>query len=124
MQDLDAFLRSLEEKVVVVEGKHDVDALHALGVRPRLVEAVGKTEQVVRRVLELSRGEPKSVVLLFDYDGEGERKNEEFECLFNCEGFGSVLDRLPRKRLKAFLGLRTIEEIVAKYDEYKVKQNG
>jgi len=127
MKDLDAFLRSSlgdDEKTVIVEGKHDVDALHRLGLRPRFLKAVGKPEKVVARALELSGARPKSVVLLFDYDAEGKRKNEEFEHLFSCEGFGFVLDRLPRKRLKAFLGLRTIEEIVTKYEEYKVKKNG
>ncbi|PIO03535.1 hypothetical protein COX85_02430 [Candidatus Micrarchaeota archaeon CG_4_10_14_0_2_um_filter_55_9] len=127
MKNLDAFLRSSledDEKTVIVEGKHDVDALHRLGLRPSLLKAVGKPENVVARALELSGARPKSVVLLFDYDDEGKRKNEEFEHLFSCGGFGFVLDRLPRKRLKTFLGLRTIEEIAAKYEEYKVKKNG
>ena len=124
MDDLDKFLRSLEQKIVLVEGKHDVDAFHSLGLHPRLLKAVGKPEKVMRKALKLSGEEPKSIVLLFDYDDEGIRKNEEFENLFNCEGLGPVLDRAPRKRLQAFLGLKTIEELKAKYEEYKVKQNG
>ncbi len=124
MDNLDKFLRSLEQKIVLVEGKHDVNAFHSLGLHPRFLKAVGKPEKVMRKALELSEKKPKSVVLLFDYDDEGKRKNEEFERLFNCEGFGSVLDRAPRKRLQAFLGLKTVEELKAKYEEYKVKQNG
>ncbi|MFH0836081.1 MAG: toprim domain-containing protein [Candidatus Micrarchaeota archaeon] len=108
---LDKLVKGLNGKVLVVEGKHDVNALRQFGLNNRVFTATGKPERVITRVTETKA----PVVLLFDFDEEGKRKTKFFQQRFLLEG--TIADVETGKRLKALLGLRTIEELNSKYEE-------
>ena len=109
MEDADKALASLQRKTVLVEGKNDVAALKQLGVDADFVTATGRNEDVVRKA---AKGQ---IVLLFDFDGEGRRKEKFFRELLHNEGL-SVLDA-PRRKIRRAFGTLTIEELPARYEK-------
>jgi len=104
-------LAHLNEALILVEGKRDAAALEEIGVKTEVIEAAGrKPERVV--FLALKRLAPRQkLVLLFDYDAEGERKTQEFTEMLCAEGV--VPDVLRRKNFRRLLGARHVEESVA-----------
>jgi len=110
-------LAELSEAVVLVEGKRDAAALEEIGVSAGVIEAAGrKPERVIS--VALSRLKPKQkVVLLFDYDAEGDRKAREFEELFSAEGI--FCDGVRRKNFRRLLGVSQVEQSVAALEKIK-----
>ena len=111
---LERTLDGLDGRTAVVEGKHDIRALREAGVQAVAVAAVGRPERVVEKLRDCGE-----VFLLFDFDGEGERKTGVFRELF--EAAGVKTDVLARKRLGQLLGIRTFEELPAKLREFDEK---
>lgn len=107
-------IRSLEGKTLLVEGKHDVSALKAVGTDAVFVTTNGSTSSIVKR-LEGS----KTVFLMLDFDKEGLRKQGFFKAFLEEQGF-SVNTLLARK-LRAILGFTHVEEIERKYADLKKK---
>jgi len=104
-------LANLNEALVLVEGKRDAAALEEIGVKTEVIEAAGrKPERVVFLALKQLRPRQK-LVLLLDYDAEGERKNREFTELLCAEGV--VPDVRQRQNFRRLLGARRVEESVA-----------
>ena len=99
---LETVLRKLGESLVLVEGKRDVLALAQLGVQAIACHA-RKPERVVNGLV----GKEGQVVLLFDFDQEGERKEKEYRELLYAAGI--EVDLTLRKAFKAIFGVRTIE---------------
>jgi len=106
-------MASLENSVVVVEGKKDERALRNAGFQGVVLTASGKTESIVAKVARLAKN--KQVALLFDYDGEGRRKTRFFKERFLLEGISA--DDLLWKKMRVALGLRVVEELVSKLSE-------
>ena len=104
-------LARLNQALVLVEGKHDAAALTRVGVTAPVIEAGGrKPEQVVSLVLSALKPGQK-VVLLFDYDHEGERKTAVFSEILGAAGV--VPDAVQRKNFGGIFRVRTVEEVVA-----------
>ncbi len=106
-------INELAGRTAVVEGRRDAEALKEAGVRARAVIAAGKPERIVEKA-------GPRVVLLFDFDEEGERKAKVFFELFRAAG--AEVDLLSRKRFRQALGIRTFEELPAKIRELEEKK--
>ncbi len=110
---LDRTLSLLQGKVVFVEGKHDVAALEELGVDATIVCAHGVPLRLVeKRAAECLR---KGVVLLFDFDAEGRRKERVYAELLQSVGVFPL--QVVRHRFERVFGARAIEELPARYRE-------
>jgi len=115
LRETGRLLRTLETRVIVVEGERDEAALRGIGINAPVIQATGSVERLVARVLRASRGRDKSVALLFDWDAEGRRKVRFFEARFRAEGESRVLDRVTPLRFKALLGVLFVEEASSKF---------
>ncbi|MGC8851345.1 MAG: toprim domain-containing protein [Candidatus Micrarchaeia archaeon] len=117
---LDKTFEALSGSVVVVEGKRDAAALAGVGVVARVVLAVGRLEGVARRVAGLAGG--GRVVLLTDFDLEGERKAAELKELLSLEGV-RVDDRL-RRDFRRLFGVRCVEEVGTAFERLQEELAG
>ncbi|MDP2717818.1 MAG: hypothetical protein Q8P02_03685 [Candidatus Micrarchaeota archaeon] len=115
---LDKTLGALSGKIVLVEGKNDAAALARLGVRADIRLAHGKPLRFVERHLFALK--QKGVVLLFDFDAEGRRKNAVFSELLLA--YGAKPLAAVRKRFERVFGVRTIEDLPARMDELLSKK--
>ncbi|MEW5955512.1 MAG: toprim domain-containing protein [Candidatus Micrarchaeota archaeon] len=108
---LEKTLARLNRALVLVEGKRDASALWQIGVGAKVLEAGGrKPEQGVAAALAALKPGQK-IVLLFDYDAEGERKAAEFSERLCAAGV--VPDGVQRKNFRRLFGARAVEEAVA-----------
>ncbi len=103
--------RLLETEAVIVEGKKDVSALARAGFSaPRITAVAGaKPERIAGKIQKELDG--RRVLLLFDFDGEGKRKEAEFEAIFASNGV--PVNRPGRKAFRALFRLRTVEDLPA-----------
>ncbi len=115
---LNKALGALDGKVVLVEGKNDLAALHRLGVVADIRPAHGKPLRFVER--HLSAIKEKGVVLLFDFDAEGRRKTAVFSELLLA--YGAKPLSAVRIRFGRVFGVRTIEDLPARFEELSEKQ--
>ncbi|MBI3588045.1 hypothetical protein HY995_04805 [Candidatus Micrarchaeota archaeon] len=94
---------NLCQTTVLVEGRRDEEALARL--------EIGAVACSSRKPSSIAGGVAagKKVVLLFDFDAEGERKNEQFARALQ-EEHGLEVDRNARRAFKALFGVKTIEE--------------
>ncbi len=105
-------LLELKNGLLLVEGKNDLKALHELGIGGNVLTATGRNEQIVRKAI--SSLEPgQKLVLLFDYDEEGERKARYFGDMFLHEGVSA--NTVIRRKLRMLLGINTIEDLPTAY---------
>jgi len=118
LQSLEKIIKKLEGKAVLVEGKHDVQSLEAIGVAAKFVTANGKTAKIIERLEAISP--EKAVVLLLDFDREGLRKQKFFKTALEEQGFSA--DTLFAQKLRSLLGFAQFEEIESKY--LKLKEKG
>ena len=118
LQACEKLFRKIEGRTALVEGKHDVQSLEAVGVKAAFVEANGKTEKIVERLEKTSP--ERRVILLLDFDAEGLRKQGFFKTLLEEKGF--AVDALYARKLRALLGFTHVEEIESKY--LKLKEKG
>jgi 5S rRNA maturation endonuclease (ribonuclease M5) len=97
----------LEKEAVLVEGKKDVSALATAGFTvPRIIAVQGtKPERIVGK-LEL---DGTGVLLLFDFDDEGKRKEAAYEAIL--ASYGIPVDRPGRKAFRALFRVRTVEDL-------------
>lgn len=107
-------LKALEERVLIVEGKHDSNALKVMGVSTEIVSAVGRTERIVESSKKASEMAEKKIALLFDFDAEGERKTSFFEEVFFRHDVN--VDVRLRKEVRRLFRVRTIEELAGAYE--------
>jgi len=130
-------LDALNGAVIVVEGKHDTDALRRIGVKGRIVALNGRVKGVCEKVEEAREAREKvgevggvggagadaekadSVVVLTDSDAAGEelavRVAEELE------GCNLKPEMQARRDLRYALGVKRIEEIEGKMMEFEEK---
>ncbi len=108
---LDKTLQALSGKVVFVEGKHDVAALQELDVHAEFVCAHGVPLRLAEMHADACR--KAGCVLLFDFDDEGKRKTSVFSELLQSLGVNPLQN--VRTRIQRVFGVRTIEELPAKY---------
>jgi 5S rRNA maturation endonuclease (ribonuclease M5) len=102
----------LDDKLVIVEGTKDSKALKSLGVK-NIMHLGGKpiadfTFHVSKSHCSNGNGEEKEVVILTDFDSEGERIAARLECLFRKHKV-HVNSRLRRRFMK--FGKLRIEDI-------------
>ena len=95
-----------DESLIVVEGKRDKRALNVLGLT-NVKEISGKPLDVF--VEKVKADSPESVIILSDFDEEGEKKEAQLTKLFQKEGI-KVKSRM-RRRIKKLLHVHRIEEI-------------
>ncbi len=113
---LEGTLQRLGERIAVVEGQKDLAALAIASPGTRCVPCSGRKLDVVARLAaEKAGGLP--VVILTDYDSEGERKAAALEELLLAQPV--KLDRGLRLRVKAVFGARTIEELPSSLERVK-----
>ncbi|MFH0971972.1 MAG: toprim domain-containing protein [Candidatus Micrarchaeota archaeon] len=105
-------LLELKNGLVLVEGKNDLEALKELGIMGNVITATGKNEQIVQRALSILESNQK-LILLFDFDSEGERKTKFFRELFLNEGASADVE--ARKKVRMLFGIKTIEELPSAY---------
>lgn len=106
---------SLNESLVLVEGARDERALREIGVSSKIFHAVGSPSKLVERILGCPGSRARRVVLLLDYDQEGERKARFFSEVLAGEGLRVDLD--SRRLLRRLLGVRIVEEIPGAWRE-------
>ncbi|MEK6924055.1 MAG: toprim domain-containing protein [Candidatus Micrarchaeota archaeon] len=99
-------LAELNSRVVLVEGKRDEQALASVGVATQVVKFSGKPGKIAETAAEAAAG--RRVVLLYDFDDEGERKAAEMLELLQPI---AAVDRQLRKRFKQLFGCRTVEQL-------------
>lgn len=105
-------LLELKNGLLLVEGRNDLLALGKIGILGNVLLAIGRNEQIIQKTL--SKLEPnQKLILLFDYDPEGERKTAFFRELFLNEG--ALADIEIRKKVKMLFGITTIEELPYAY---------
>ncbi|MFH1056365.1 MAG: toprim domain-containing protein [Candidatus Micrarchaeota archaeon] len=123
LKTVEKLVESMGTKIVLVEGKHDVRALKAIGAEASFVMAVGKAESVAER-LEKAFGNNgkgvKRVFLLLDFDAEGLRKQKFFKVFLEEHGFAT--DSVFARKLRSLLGFTLVEEIESKY--FMLKEKG
>ncbi|MBI4360453.1 toprim domain-containing protein [Candidatus Micrarchaeota archaeon] len=114
---LDKTLQLLEGRVVLVEGKRDKKALEALGVDALVFTPHGPPLRFVEKNATLCG--QHGVVLLFDFDADGRRLTDRFtEFLL---AYGVVPQALVRNRFERVFGVRTVEDLPARYVELSSK---
>jgi 5S rRNA maturation endonuclease (ribonuclease M5) len=107
---LQTVLEDLPQRLVVVEGPKDAKALEITGCCTSTVMCGGRRLEVVaENAAKQSNGMP--VLVLTDFDSEGERKAGVLETLLAAQPV--KVDRQLRKRFRAVFGIRTIEELPA-----------
>ncbi len=101
-------IASLEQSVVVVEGKRDQLALQKAGIQCLSVAVAGrKLEETIKKIGALALG--KRVVLLTDFDEEGKRKEKELrEALLHQ---GVKADIATRRNFRHLFRLSTVEQL-------------
>ncbi len=93
LETLEKMFSSAGSKVLLVEGKHDVEALRAVGVDARFETANGTPERIAARLAQTGE---RRVFLLLDFDTEGLRKQRFFKAFLEEQGF-SVETGFARK---------------------------
>lgn len=98
---------SLEKSAVVVEGKNDAGALAEAGVQCACVLVRGlKPERVVEKIFAQER---EKIVLLTDFDEEGERKEKELKRALAEAGLRP--DDALRKKFRQLFRVNTVEQL-------------
>jgi 2,5-diamino-6-(ribosylamino)-4(3H)-pyrimidinone 5'-phosphate reductase len=65
---------------VVVEGKNDVETLHALGIEGNIVTAKTGGKSFLDIVTELEQSKVSEVILLLDFDRRGREGTKHLKC--------------------------------------------
>jgi 5S rRNA maturation endonuclease (ribonuclease M5) len=99
------FLSRLEDTLVLVEGLKDKEVLKKLGVK-NILEISGKPINTVTEQAAIK----SEVVILTDYDKEGEKLCNVLEKLLRAEGVSVRLDL--RKKFRSISKVTKIEELV------------
>ncbi|HLD62680.1 MAG TPA: toprim domain-containing protein [Candidatus Norongarragalinales archaeon] len=120
LKALEKLFSSSEGMVLLVEGKHDIAALRAVGVDSRFVTTNGTSGRIAEKLGEAcGRMRPSRVFLMLDFDREGLRKQTFFKAFLEEQGFS--VDALFARKLRSLLGFTHVEEIERKYADLKKK---
>ncbi|MBI4406643.1 hypothetical protein HY571_01895 [Candidatus Micrarchaeota archaeon] len=103
----------------VVEGKRDVVALRNIGIVCPIVEATGKPEQIIKRIVWHCK--ERKPVILFDFDETGNERKKRLTELLLASGCPPVE---LRGEFRAVFGLRFFEEADSKLEEIHRKNEG
>lgn len=112
---LDKLFDALEKSVVVVEGKNDAEALAEAGVQCACVLMAGlKPEKVVEKIIgqgneKIVAQQREQIVLLTDFDDEGERKEKELKRALAEAGLKA--DDGLRRKFRRLFGINTVEQL-------------
>lgn len=117
IKKLNRLFSLLNSSILIVEGKNDFKAMREAGIVGEIIQANGKTEVIIKKVKE--KIHENDVVLLFDFDSEGERKTKYFSELFFSEDI--KVNCNLRKALRSLLGFKTFEEFALKKQEFERK---
>ncbi len=114
----------MQNQVLLVEGKHDISALRAIGVQAVFVTAQGTAESVLTRLHKPFSGKSagksvKRVFLLLDFDTEGLRKQSFYKSILEENGF--TADLSSARKLRSLLGFTCVEESERKFIEIMEK---
>ncbi|MEM0475377.1 MAG: hypothetical protein QW343_01120 [Candidatus Norongarragalinales archaeon] len=106
--------RGLEDAVLIIEGKRDERALRESGLAPsaQVVKAGGRNAgAVARRALEAKKSDEQKIVVLTDFDEEGERRASEIREALNAEG--AAPDAALRRNFARLFGVACVEDAPA-----------
>ncbi|MEM3393534.1 MAG: hypothetical protein QXY79_00600 [Candidatus Methanomethylicia archaeon] len=113
--EIEEILKTLDENVdlIIVEGKRDTEVLLTLGCKSQII-AIGEMHkplfEIVEEIKEKCRG--FRVVVLMDFDEEGEKLNKKIEMLL--EGYGLTIEKTLKNKLRKAMfeeDRRRIEEL-------------
>ncbi len=107
---LEKVKRGLDEAIVIIEGKRDERALRETGFAPnaKTVKCGGKNADATARQAAEKREDGQRVVVLTDFDEEGERRASEITESLNA--LGEAPDASLRRNFRRLLGTRCVEE--------------
>ncbi len=106
---LEEFRRLNDEMPVIVEGRHDRDALRALGLRGEII--VLNVGMNLVDFADSTASRYREVILLFDWDEAGDRLTARLASLLNSLGVNTHLEvRESIRRLVPHIS--TVEELV------------
>ncbi len=114
LAETEKLVRSLEGKTLLVEGKHDIAALEAIGAVASFVTTNGTTQSIARKLDGV-----RKVFLMLDFDREGLRKQGFFKSFLEEQGFSVEMGKA--RKLRSLLGFTHVEEIERKYADLKRK---
>ena len=100
----------LDEAVIIIEGKRDERALRETGFAPnaKTVKCGGKNADATARQAVEQKEDGQRVVVLTDFDEEGERRASEItESLL---ALGTAPDASLRRNFRRLLGVSCVEE--------------
>jgi len=105
--EIEKFSKLIEQSdVIVVEGKKDKTVLYKMGLS-NVIDISGKSiENFINIVISKS---PENVIILTDFDKEGEKKFEEISKLLHHHGI--KINNFTRKRFKMLFKVTKIEEL-------------
>jgi 5S rRNA maturation endonuclease (ribonuclease M5) len=98
-------LQQLREGVVIVEGKHDKEALKAFGIDSFTFYEIASNPS------KLSNFAGKKIYLLFDNDKGGEEKNRKMVELVKAYAMHSKINDSLAKKLLGLLNCTSIEQV-------------
>lgn len=107
-----------KERIFVVEGKKDEQALKKLGAN-RVVKYTKMSDTCSRVKHMLGTTEHEQVIILTDNDRTGTKLMNKLEQMLR--GYGIRSDEYSRRKILAFLDLKYVENIAQKYKETKQK---
>ncbi len=115
VEELKKILTEARNELVLVEGKHDREALEYFGVYD-VLEISGKSvEEVVDSLVEMK---VKQILILTDFDSEGKKLAGMVKKLAQANGI--KVDESLRKRIGKVLGdLKRIEELKPYFKKLK-----
>jgi len=95
-----------DESLIIVEGKRDKRALNILGLT-NVKDISGKPLDVF--VEKVKTNNPKSVIILSDFDEEGQKKEAQLTKLLQKDGI--EVNSFMRRYIRKLLQIHRIEEI-------------
>ncbi|MBI1973212.1 hypothetical protein HYS54_00210 [Candidatus Micrarchaeota archaeon] len=100
---------ALEDRKIIVEGKHDRDALRELGVTN-----IVTIERVGTRIAETL---DKDAIVLTDFDRKGRQLAERLRETLNGSGLNADMDY--RREIKRYSGITAIEELPSRMEQIR-----
>lgn len=105
---IEKLLGRLDGCTILVEGKHDIKALRDEGITAPIIAFARKPSEVAVKAVATAKG--GRIVLLYDNDVEGRRKEAEMRALL--EGDAGI-DVALRKRFYRLFGCKCVEHLPA-----------
>ena len=102
--------RELDEAIIIIEGKRDERALRETGFAPnaKTVKCGGKNAEATARQAIENKDEKQQIVVLTDFDEEGERRASEITEALNA--LGTTPNAALRRNFRRLLGVSCVED--------------